>query len=216
MSADLRPDAIAPDFGAPAPEPLRLTLAAMPKPRHGFALRPLDPAADAALLHAWFTEPRARFWGMQDKSRAEIAGFYEALAAGGRAAAYLGLAADGTPAFLIECYDPAHDEIGEHYAVQPGDMGMHVFVAPARRRIHGHTRHVFAALLHFMFDDLGAHRVVVEPDRDNAPIHVLNRAMGFVYTGQHAAFRHKTAALAFCTPAAFHAALSKEAPPCPA
>jgi RimJ/RimL family protein N-acetyltransferase len=188
----------------------------MPEERHGFRFRPLDPASDALLLHRWFAEPRARFWGMQDMRVKEVAEFYAALIGKGHAGVYLGLDERGTPAFLIECYDPAHDEVGEHYAVQPGDLGMHVFVAPARQAVHGYTRRVFAALLHFMFDDLGARRVVVEPDRDNTPIHALNRAMGFVYTGQQAAFRHKTAALAFCTPSNFHAALSKEYPPCPA
>lgn len=188
----------------------------MPEARYGFALRPLMPATDAPLLHRWFTQPRARFWGMQDKRVEEIAEIYSVLIAGGHAATYLGLDEQGAPAFLIECYDPRYDEVGNHYDVQPGDLGMHVFVAPAARPVHGYTRRVFAALLHFLFSDLGARRVVVEPDRDNAPIHVLNRAMGFVYTGQQAAFRHKTAALAFCTPSDFYAVLSKEYPPCPA
>ena len=52
--------------------------------------------------------------------------------------------------------------------------------------------------MRFLFDRLNAARVVVEPDANNAKIHALNLAMGFVYAGQ-ARFREKTASLAFCT-----------------
>ena len=34
------------------------------------AVRPVDPAADAAVLHAWVTQPRARFWGKIGRAHA--------------------------------------------------------------------------------------------------------------------------------------------------
>ena len=39
-------------------------------------LVPVDPAADAALLHGWVTQPWARFWGMGDHTEAEVREVY--------------------------------------------------------------------------------------------------------------------------------------------
>ena len=93
----------------------------------GLTLRPLDPEADAPLLQRWFAMDYARFWSMQDHSVSQVRDFYAALCGSGHAQAWLG-SHQGRPAFLVECYDPAHDQIGEHYPVRPGDIGMHIFI----------------------------------------------------------------------------------------
>ena len=64
--------------------------------------------------------------------------------------------------------------------------------------------------MRFLFDRLNAARVVVEPDANNAKIHALNLAMGFVYAGQ--AGSAKTASLAFCTRAQFEQAQLQSPP----
>ena len=98
---------------------------------------PVDPEADAELLHAWVTHPKSAFWLMGD---ADVDGS-SALPRHRRGAAhdaFIGLH-EGEPAFLVERYDPAHDEIGEVYEVREGDVGMHFLVAPDRRagpRLH--------------------------------------------------------------------------------
>ena len=173
-----------------------------------FHIRPLDAQRDAPTLHRWFVEERAAFWNMRDKSVAEVATFYQAIEDSGHARAWLG-SRDGAPAFLFESYDPEYEEIGEHYDVRAGDLGMHLFVGPAAMRRSGYTRHVFETLMAFLFERLGAQRVVVEPDARNARIHALNRAMGFVYA-KDVAFREKTASLAFCTRADFYAAITQD------
>ena len=174
----------------------------------GLTLRPLDPAKDAALLRQWFSMDYARFWSMQEFSEAQVREFYEALEGSGHAGAWLG-SHDGRPAFLVECYDPAHDQVGEHYPVRVGDLGMHIFIGPPQVRIPHFSRSVLALVMRFMFDRLQAQRVVVEPDSNNAKIHALNLAMGFVYTGQ-ARFREKTASIAFCTRQQFEQAQLQE------
>src|SRR5262245_47201875 len=90
----------------------------------GMRLRPLDLDADIAFLHRWFTLDYARFWGMQDYSEHEVRETYAQLVHSGHAMAYIG-SVRHRPAFLLECYDPKHDELGQHYAVRPGDVGMH-------------------------------------------------------------------------------------------
>lgn len=160
-------------------------------------LRALDFEHDSPLLHHWFTQDYAAFWNMQDKTEAQTREFYEDLVASGHATACMGLV-DGAPAFLVECYDPAFDELAGHYPVRPGDVGMHFFVGPARQRIHGYTRRVFRALMSFIFDRLQARRVVVEPDARNHKVHVLNREMGFA-DERYVRLHHKLALLSFCT-----------------
>lgn len=177
----------------------------------GLALRPLVPDVDAALLRQWFSMDYARFWSMQQHNEDQVRDFYEALCGSGHASAWLG-SHEGQPAFLVECYDPARDEVGEHYAVRPGDLGMHLFIGPPRLRVPGFSRQVFAFVMRFMFDRLNAARIVVEPDANNAKIHTLNLAMGFTYSGQ-ARFRAKTASLAFCTRTQFEQAQYQESTP---
>ncbi len=174
---------------------------------HGFHIRPLKVTHDALALHRWFIQERAAFWNMQDKRVNEVAAFYQTLEDSGHAHAWIGMR-HGARSFLFECYDPAYDEVGEHYRVLPGDVGMHLFIGPAEKPESGYTRRVFQTVMTFMFDYLHASRIVVEPDRRNARIHALNRAMGFTYAGD-VAFRAKTASLAFCTRAAFSATLQK-------
>ncbi|KDC13444.1 acetyltransferase (GNAT) domain protein [Bordetella bronchiseptica E014] len=174
----------------------------------GLALRSLHPEADAAQLQQWFSMDYARFWSMQDSSVHQVRDYYAALCSSGHAGAWLGLH-HGRAAFLVECYDPARDQVGEHYCVRPGDLGMHILIGPPTERIPGFSRAVFALVLRFMFDRLHAARIVVEPDVNNSKIHALNLSMGFVYAGL-APFREKTASLAFCTRAQFERAQLRE------
>ncbi|WP_275286074.1 GNAT family N-acetyltransferase [Halomonas elongata] len=175
-----------------------------------FSLRPLHLPDDLALVHAWVSVPRARFWGMQGHSPERVLDFYRDLQASDHAQGYLGLF-DGEPAFLVECYDPRHDPVGEHYEVAEGDRGMHFLVAPAETPLSGFTTQVITTILAFMFDDPGTRRVVVEPDVNNTGIHPLNRRVGFVYDRQ-IALEEKTAHLAFCNREAFAAAVSRQDP----
>jgi RimJ/RimL family protein N-acetyltransferase len=187
---------------------LRHAASAHVAPNDRFHIRALDAQRDAPTLHRWFVEERAAFWNMRDKRVDEVAAFYQAIEDSAHAQAWLGIQ-HGVPAFLFESYDPAHDEVGEHYAVRAGDLGMHLFVGPAGTRSPGYTRRVFRALMTFLFERPGVERIVVEPDARNARIHELNRAMGFVYA-KDVAFREKTASLAFCTRADFYAAITQD------
>jgi hypothetical protein len=161
-------------------------------------IRALALQQDMATLHRWFTMDCARFWGMQDHTEAQTHEAYRLIMASGHACAYLGLF-DGTPSFMFECYDPACDELGAHYVVRPGDLGMHFFVGPPQGpRIPDFTRRALRALMGFLFEQRHARRIVVEPDLRNQKVHVLNREMGFVYQ-RAVQLNHKRAALAFCS-----------------
>jgi siderophore synthetase component len=141
-------------------------------------LEPLDLETDIALLHSWVTHPRSVYWEMQGASVADVAAEYRLIDENPHHHAWLGRV-DGAPAFLAETYDPAHSELADVPELSPGDLGMHVLVAPTDRPVHGFTRAVFAAVLDHCFADDAVRRVVVEPDARNDRIRALNREFGF-------------------------------------
>lgn len=143
-----------------------------------FSLRPVDPAADAAVLHSWVTHPKAVFWLMQECDLAAVEKEFARIAADPHHDAFLGLH-NGTPAFLMERYDPAHRELVGIHAAEPGDIGMHFLTAPTATPRHGFTRAVITTVMEMLFADPATHRVVVEPDTRNTAVHALNKAVGF-------------------------------------
>lgn len=174
-----------------------------------FTVRPLDPFKDAELLHGWVTHPKAAFWMMQDAKLEDVERAYMEIAADEHHDALLGLH-DGTPAFLMEKYDPAHRELVGLYEPEPGDVGMHFLVAPTGTPIHGFTRAVITAVMAHLFADPATRRVVVEPDVGNKAVHALNAAVGFEVVGEIAK-PEKTALLSVCTREAFEAATEESA-----
>jgi len=175
-----------------------------------FRLRPLDPTADLPWVQAWVSQPRARFWGMQDQGPKQTEAFYAEMQASNHASAFLGLF-EGEPAFLVEVYDPAHDPLGEHYPVAEGDVGMHFLVAPTDTPRAGFSTAVIETIMAFLFEAESTRRVVVEPDVENANIHPLNRRVGVEYQSE-IFLADKTARLGFCTREGFAAALANTSP----
>ncbi|KQW53600.1 siderophore synthetase [Nocardioides sp. Root1257] len=141
-------------------------------------IEPIDLDADLPLLHTWVTHPRSVFWEMQDATVADVASEYRLIEENPHHHAWLGRV-DGAPAFLAETYDPLHSELAGLPELRPGDLGMHVLVAPTDSPVHGFTRQVFAAVLAHCFADPAVRRVVVEPDARNERIRALNREFGF-------------------------------------
>ncbi|RIJ49619.1 GNAT family N-acetyltransferase [Clavibacter lycopersici] len=142
-------------------------------------MRPLDPDADAALVHAWVTAPRARFWQMEHATLDDVRAEYRSIAADPRRDAWIGLH-DGVPAFLVEAYDPADDPVGAHLDPLPGDRGMHLLVAPpSGDPLPGFTTAVMRHVVRHLLRDPTVRRLVVEPDVRNQAIHRLNERVGF-------------------------------------
>ncbi|MFI8289789.1 N-acetyltransferase [Streptomyces sp. ms191] len=167
--------------------------------------RPLDPLADAELIHPWVTHPKAAFWMMQGAKLQDVEREYMAIAANPHHDVFIGLV-DDEPAVLMERYDPRHVELVGLYEPQPGDVGMHFLVAPTDTPVHGFTRLVITAVMRELFDDPATARVVVEPDVRNTAVHALNAAVGFV-PEREIRKPEKDALLSFCTREQFDAAV---------
>jgi len=184
-----------------------------------FTFRPVDPLADAPLLHSWVSRPYARFWGMLSSTVQDVVEEYSRIVASGHHQAFLGLD-DGVPAFLMERYQPGESPLAGVYDVQPGDIGMHLLVAPPEGDPQaGFTTAVMQSVMAYLFEDPSTERVVVEPDARNHKIHVLNERVGFrperVVTlpalpapEGSPAETHKEALLSFCARADFLATLT--------
>lgn len=187
--------------GAPPPEIVHTRT----DPRLGtFALRPVDPAADAALLHRWVTHPKSAFYLLQDATQADVEREFTGIAAAEHHDAFLGLH-EGEPRFLMERYDPAHVELKGLYEARPGDVGMHFLCAPADRPVHGFTLAVIDTVMDMLFADPATRRVVVEPDVRNTAVHALNEAVGF-RVERTLAKPEKDAYLSVCTREQYEAA----------
>nr|MDT0659393.1 GNAT family N-acetyltransferase [Micromonospora sp. DSM 115978] len=176
---------------------------ALPGPLGELAVEPLDVATQATRLHAWITHPRSIFWGMPTADLAAVRREYERIAADPHHHAWLGRL-DGTPIFLAETYEPAHSELAAHYPVLPGDVGMHVLVAPPDRTLPGLTSAVMRTVMEFIFADPRHLRVVVEPDERNTAIAAKNAEAGFVEQ-RRIQLSDKVARLSFCTRADYAA-----------
>ncbi|MFE3636003.1 GNAT family N-acetyltransferase [Streptomyces cellostaticus] len=150
---------------------------------HGYGtvrVRPLDPVGDARLVHAWVSEERAVFWGMTGLTRAQVADVYTHMATLDTHHAHL-VTRDGEPAALLQTYEPGADRVGEVYQVRPGDIGVHVLLAPAgpAGRRPGWTSALLTGVTAYALLGLGRRRIVVDPDVRNTRAVERFRRQGF-------------------------------------
>ncbi|MGW7816589.1 GNAT family N-acetyltransferase [Streptomyces puniciscabiei] len=144
-------------------------------------IRPLDPASDADVVHGWVSGERAVFWGMRGLTRDQVAEIYAHMAGLDTHHAHL-VAKDGVPAALFQTYEPAADRVGECYDVRPGDLGVHVLLAPAGPDgpRPGWTSALLTVLTTYALRTLDRRRLVVDPDVRNAVAIARFERQGFV------------------------------------
>ncbi|MER6671964.1 GNAT family N-acetyltransferase [Streptomyces sp. NPDC000983] len=128
----------------------------------------LDPRADADVVHAWVSAERAAFWGMNGLTLDQVTEIYAHLDTLDTHHAFL-VRRDGVPAALLQTYEPEADRVGECYDVEPGDIGVHLLLAPAGSPggRPGWTGALLTALTHYVLVGLDRRRVVVDPDVSN-------------------------------------------------
>ncbi|WP_411100134.1 GNAT family N-acetyltransferase [Streptomyces sp. x-45] len=129
---------------------------------------PLDPAADAAVVHRWVSEERAAFWGMNGLTEHQVADVYAHMDTLDTHHAFL-VVRDAEPVALFQTYDPAADRVSECYDIEPGDIGVHLLLAPAGPGgpRPGWTAALSGALMAYVLLGLDRTRIVVDPDVDN-------------------------------------------------
>ncbi|MFE1250684.1 GNAT family N-acetyltransferase [Streptomyces sp. NPDC058735] len=141
---------------------------------------PLDPRADAGPVHRWVSEERAVFWGMTGLTERQVAEIYAHMDPLTTHNAFL-LVRDGEPAGLLQTYEPEADRVSECYPVRPGDLGVHLLLAPAGPggARHGWTARLVAVVAEYVLVTLGRRRVVVDPDVRNEKAVTRFLSLGF-------------------------------------
>jgi len=170
-----------------------------------FRLDRFDPARDSELLHSWVVADRARFWMMQDHTVEQVREIYTWLDE--QPTHHVWLVRRGEdPVALFQDYLPEAEEVGEHYGVRPGDLGVHFMLAEAAAVQRGFTAAVVESVLAHAFADSAVRRVVAEPDARNTKAVALVRRLGFEL-GPVVQLAAKPAQLAFLTREKYAAAI---------
>ena len=172
-------------------------------------LDPLDPTRDAATIHSWVVEDRARFWMMGDHTVEEVQEVYAWIDEQPTHHAWL-VRQDGEPVALFQDYVPAAEEVGDHFDARPGDLGVHLMLAPASVAQPGFTASVVTFVLASVFADPDVRRVVVEPDARNTKAVALVQRLGFEL-GPVVELSTKPAQLAFLTRETYERVFSNQA-----
>ncbi|MGG8409186.1 GNAT family N-acetyltransferase [Streptomyces sp. 12297] len=170
--------------GSAAPEPVPAPVTREPVyvgDVEGFGtvtLTPVDPAADAPLIHGWVSQDRARFWGMGGASLDLVREIYEDVDRRTTHHAFLARR-DGVPVALFQSYEAAEDRVSECYEVQPGDTGVHLLIAPSAGTVErGFSKTLTDVFLRYLMAS-GATRLVAEPDAQNAKAIARLERIGF-------------------------------------
>ncbi|MFG3344637.1 GNAT family N-acetyltransferase [Streptomyces sp. NPDC048018] len=124
----------------------------------------IDPERHAELVHGWVNEERARFWGMHGTSVEQVREIYAHLDSLTTHHGFL-VHRDDEPVGIFQTYDPEADRVSECYEARPGDIGVHLFVAPSAAPERGFTEGLLTALIDFALT--GRTRIVGEPDAAN-------------------------------------------------
>ena len=139
--------------------------------------RPIDPALDVDLVAAWMREPEVeRYWAMAWPAD-RIADYLATHHADPHREAFVTFV-DDTPVGYLEVYDPAHDVLGAHYPVEPGDVGAHVLIGDKDFRGR-YSVSLGLATNRFLFGRPGVRRLVGEPDVRNHNFLSLLAFLGF-------------------------------------
>ena len=161
------------------------------------SLRPVDAARDCELIYSWVQEERARFWGMNDLTFEQVRDLYAFLSTTTTHHAWL-IELNQRPLGLFQTYEPHADITGAFYTVEPGDLGIHVLLAPVRNRVPGMTDAISALIQCEIIKQGRTRRIVAEPDASNDLALARLQAIGFTL-GPVIDLPHKTGRLAFFT-----------------
>ncbi|MEK6312454.1 MAG: GNAT family N-acetyltransferase [Curtobacterium sp.] len=145
----------------------------------------VDPDRDATVVQSWLAHPASAWWAMTDHDVTAVRAYLRAVEDDPAQQGWL-LRRHGEPIAYAETYDPAEVLLTDVWDAEPGDVGMHLLVAPPPApgpsgggRVHGLTTAVMRAVVEHCRDALGARRVVVEPDERNRAVQRKNAEVGF-------------------------------------
>ncbi|KAA0917304.1 GNAT family N-acetyltransferase [Dietzia sp. ANT_WB102] len=96
-------------------------------------------------LHAWFDHPGSAYWGLRGTTPTQVEASLSDWSANPHRSLHM-VRIDGLRVGLAVFYDPAVVELVGRYPHEPGDLGMHLLVAPARTPVPGTSEAVMGAI----------------------------------------------------------------------
>ncbi|MCX4746501.1 acetyltransferase [Kitasatospora sp. NBC_01287] len=156
-------------------------MTALTTPAGQFRLRLVRPE-DLPLITEWMNDPAVdAFWELAGPPSVTERHVRAQLDGDGRSVPQLGLL-NGEPISYWEVYRVEQDRLAAYYPVEPGDIGLHLLLGPARSRGRGLGAVLLAAMAEHLLRT--SPRVVAEPDVRNTPsVRAFARA-GFTSTGE--------------------------------
>jgi RimJ/RimL family protein N-acetyltransferase len=161
-------------------------------------IRPFDVERDAGDVAEWVNREHAHFWGMTGFSREQVRQRYGPTGLGGDRAYIAQLAATGRKIMMFITYRVADDVLGRYVDRRPGDLGIHLLMAPPDEPVRHLTFHAMKAIQFYAFSDPQVRRLLAEPDIRNLKVHRRFLQAGYRLR-QVLHLPHKTARLAALT-----------------
>jgi hypothetical protein len=144
--------------------------------------RQVDPEVDTPLLTHWMHKPHVEEWWAMAWPEDWIYDYLKRHEEDPTRTAYLGFL-DDAPVGYLEQYDPAHDVLGAHAPVRPGDIGAHVLIGDEEQLGRSSVAFGFAAN-RYLFGRPGVRRIVGEPDVRNHNFLSLLAFLGYRRHGE--------------------------------
>ncbi|AGP31594.1 GNAT family N-acetyltransferase [Corynebacterium terpenotabidum] len=149
-----------------------------------FAVRPADPATDAAMVAAWMRTPELeKAWEQPWPVERWVADWRAKLATTYSIPVIVSY--QGRDVGYMEIYRPHRDEIGKVYHSDPHDLGWHVAIGDPTLTSNGIFGPFLLGLTQAIIDaDPDCRLAIVEPDAANDRVHHGLRAFGAVDAGE--------------------------------
>ena len=150
-----------------------------------FSIRPVDPAADAAMIAEWMNRPHLAETWEYDRPVTWWQGYLAAQLAGQYSRPFIG-SFKGTPQGYIEVYRAAKDSIAPRYDADPHDLGLHAAIADLDIVNRGFGPLLLPRLAASLFAiEARCRRIMFDPDHRNTGARRLCEYARCDFLGEH-------------------------------
>ena len=150
-----------------------------------YAIRLINPDADAATVSQWMNRPHVAEAWAYDWSVSRWRRYLAAQLDGEYSRPFIG-SFHGTDICYLELYRSAKDCIASRYAADPHDIGVHAAIADAEFVNRGVASTLLPRLVANLFEiEPRCRRITFDPDHSNAVARRVCEIAGAVFLGEH-------------------------------
>jgi RimJ/RimL family protein N-acetyltransferase len=166
-----------------------------------YAIRVVDPDADAELISEWMNRPHLAEAWEYDWPTARWKGYLQAQLAGRYSRPLIG-SLRGVDQGYVEVYRAAKDSIAPRYDADPYDLGLHAAIAELRVVNRGFAPILLPRLAQSLFAiEPRCRRIMFDPDYRNTAARRLCEYAGGTFLGEHDMANRRMALYAMERPA---------------